>query len=1137
MGLSVGSIKPKKSASLGNETEFSSTRLNDIRGQTLYLTAGVLIAVNLVHTFLTQGLAPGLTPARIAGLIALAFFVLCPLVYKSTKKLTVSAVALLSVTLIVVLYASFANGGAPAPTMPFLIIIPFAATILISRVAGVISFAAVTVGLGFLFVAANKGMAPNSPHAPQELRALFTSSLLLTSVAIMVIAIFYENLVQTVLKQWQETKTGLLLQKGAHKHQAEENRLIKDRYELALSTADIGLWEYNIKTETLSWSELIHEILGTKAESHELKGDFIEKRLHPKDAEAIRKEMERSAIEGNTFSSVIRIETALGAYAHLKVRGGVVRAEGGSPVALAGSFMDVSAEQQSEATRHEIWDTLTSQYASASEKINTTLSIVTRHFGLQFGVVSRIEGEEYHVEYVVSPAGKVKPGDRFKYKNTYCAQTFAAHGPRGFHQSEKGALNNHPCYEKTGLEAYIGAALIVDGRRYGTLNFSSTCPRGEQFSKSDFQLIELVAHWIGYEIGREKTLNKLKESDERYDLAVRGASVGLWDWNVATNALYWSPKFKEIVGVSDNAFMPELLEFESRLHPDDHKRIMSALQAHLEKKSPYDEEYRLRHESGDYVWVHARGQAVWDVNGAPIRMAGSVDDITEIVNNREKLKRNQAELELIFNNVPARIWFKDDKNKILRLNQKAADSMGLSIEEAEGADSYELFPDMAKKYHDDDLKVINSGKPELGIIEEYKPAHNQHGWVRTDKVPYIDHETGERYVFVVSMDVTNEQETQRALQESEERYSLAASGASVGIWDWHDAHGEKETWSDQLYKLLGYEPGEIEANLKQFQALLHPDDHAATLAAVQEHFNGNKPFRAEYRLRCKGGDYKWFLGTGQAVWDEDGNPRRMIGSIMDIHELKVAEQMKNEFVSTVSHELRTPMTSITGAIELVRSQKFGELPEKASQLLDIAAKNGARLIRLINDILDIEKIEAGKLELNLQNVDVKDLVEEAVRQIEAFAQFHQAELTLHCEIPDAIIHVDPDRMMQVLTNLMSNAAKFTGKDGKIEVLIKSDNDTVSIAVKDNGHGIPSDKLGKIFDHFTQVDASDKRAQQGTGLGLAISKAIVEALGERLDVESEVGVGSIFTVHVKRSVLDAVTEDNSNDETTAMREHG
>ncbi|MBG6070394.1 MULTISPECIES: ATP-binding protein [unclassified Polaromonas] len=229
----------------------------------------------------------------------------------------------------------------------------------------------------------------------------------------------------------------------------------------------------------------------------------------------------------------------------------------------------------------------------------------------------------------------------------------------------------------------------------------------------------------------------------------------------------------------------------------------------------------------------------------------------------------------------------------------------------------------------------------------------------------------------------------------------------------------------------------------------------------------------------------------------------------DITELKRIDRMKTEFISTVSHELRSPLTSIRGSLGLIAAGIAGELPEAAKNLVEIANNNCERLIRLINDILDSEKIESGKMRLELTVVNMAQLAQQAMLAHEGFAKQHDVKLVL--QAPDASLQasVDSDRLVQVLTNLLSNAVKFSPPDGTVTVNVLRVAQGVRVEVVDCGTGIPDDFRDRIFQKFSQADASDSREKGGTGLGLNISQALIHKMGGQIGFSSEVGAGSTF----------------------------
>jgi len=229
--------------------------------------------------------------------------------------------------------------------------------------------------------------------------------------------------------------------------------------------------------------------------------------------------------------------------------------------------------------------------------------------------------------------------------------------------------------------------------------------------------------------------------------------------------------------------------------------------------------------------------------------------------------------------------------------------------------------------------------------------------------------------------------------------------------------------------------------------------------------------------------------------------------------------VKDEFISTVSHELRTPLTSIRGALGLLSAGLLGNVDGKAQNLLRIASSNTERLIRLINDILDLERMESGRSPLMLRRCSILDLAREAVDTMTPMADGASIHLELTCNAPRDSIYfdADPDRILQVLTNLLSNAIKFSPEDSKVSVQIDSDTNSVALKVVDRGRGIPADKLDAVFDRFQQVESGDASKKGGTGLGLAICRSIIQQHGGAIWAQpNQSGLGTTLWMQLSRS---------------------
>jgi PAS domain S-box-containing protein len=246
-------------------------------------------------------------------------------------------------------------------------------------------------------------------------------------------------------------------------------------------------------------------------------------------------------------------------------------------------------------------------------------------------------------------------------------------------------------------------------------------------------------------------------------------------------------------------------------------------------------------------------------------------------------------------------------------------------------------------------------------------------------------------------------------------------------------------------------------------------------------------------------------------WTSEG--RHFGGSLRDLSERQEVDRLKREFVSTVSHELRTPLTSIRGALGLVAGGAAGTLPAQAKTLLDIALKNSERLTRLVNDILDMEKIEAGQLEFRMEDLELAPLVASAVEETRAYGEPLGVSLAIENEAPRARVRADPDRFSQALTNLISNAVKYTPRGGTVRLITTRREGSVRLAVVDRGPGIPEEFRSRIFGRFQQADSSDTRQKGGSGLGLAITRLIVEKLGGVVGFDTELGRGSTFWIEI------------------------
>ena len=376
----------------------------------------------------------------------------------------------------------------------------------------------------------------------------------------------------------------------------------------------------------------------------------------------------------------------------------------------------------------------------------------------------------------------------------------------------------------------------------------------------------------------------------------------------------------------------------------------------------------------------------------------------------------------------------------------------------------------------------------------------------------------------LSKDIAAMKRTEEALRVSEERLTLALDATSDALWDWNLETGAVY-FSPRYFTMLGYEPDELEHGLDTWHVLLHPDDRENAKNVVSEHVMRGEPFSLEFRLRTKDGNWQWIMGRGNvAARDAHGRPTRLVGTHVNIHERKRMElellqtkeaaeasnQAKSEFLANMSHEIRTPLNGIMGMIQLLE-MSISE-PEQR-HFCTLASQSANRLTRLLSDILDLSRIEAGKMQIRPEPFDLVDSVRQTVDLFMPIAV--QADVSLEYRLDPKIrpcLSGDALRLQQVLTNLVGNAFKFTTQ-GRVRVEAQvlphggPRRQWILFTVSDTGCGIPDTALGTLFKPFTQVSQGFTKNHQGAGLGLTISRQLVQLMGGTMAVESEVGTGT------------------------------
>lgn len=477
---------------------------------------------------------------------------------------------------------------------------------------------------------------------------------------------------------------------------------------------------------------------------------------------------------------------------------------------------------------------------------------------------------------------------------------------------------------------------------------------------------------------------------------------------------------------------------------------------------------------------------------------------------------NPAIFDFLQNGSLDGIWFWD-------VTSPAEEWMSPRFKEVFGYTDAEVTNSAAwwqENIHPDDLPtalahfkkhLADPGHPYDQVVR-YSHKNGSTVWVRCRGLAIRDESGKPLRMLGAHTDVTELMLARKRLEESElrwrELFEHAPAGAAlVGL------NGRCLDVSHALGRLLGL--GRDEMLGAELVSFVHPDDQDAARALLHDLVNsGGEPLVRQLRYLHKQGEVCWIEHALTVVRDRDGPPRHFVYHFEDVGERRRVELLKDEFITTVSHELRSPLASLGHSLGLIASGGAGKISPETLKILNIAQDSTERLIRLVNDTLDVQKMGAGQLELRLEAFDPRDLVAKALAQLEGLASASSVTLSATTALgpdPDALITGDRDRLLQVLTNLLSNAIHFSPSGGSVVVHFDhNDPGYARFSVTDQGSGVPPSMTEEIFNRFRQGENAIAGRTSGTGLGLTIAKGIVEQHGGQIRVHSVLGKGSTFS---------------------------
>jgi PAS domain S-box-containing protein len=520
------------------------------------------------------------------------------------------------------------------------------------------------------------------------------------------------------------------------------------------------------------------------------------------------------------------------------------------------------------------------------------------------------------------------------------------------------------------------------------------------------------------------------------------------------------------------------------------------------------QEWSYLRKDGTRVPVSLSVSAIRSAGGGLAGFMGIAEDLTRAKGDRaeaDRLLRDLGHLKAALD-AAAMISVADADGRILEANPLFCALSGYGVAELLGkshriVNSGHHPPAFFKNLWD----TVRAGRVWRGEIRNRAKGGRLY-WVDATIAPLLDREGWPTTFLSLQFDITARKEAEAALRASEESLARAQAIAHLGSWDWALGTG-RIVWSDEIFRIFGHEPRAFTPTYEGFMGAVHPEDRPSITAAVARALDGGPTYGVEHRILRPDGSERVVVEQGEVFRDAEGRPLSMVGTVQDITERRAVDRLKREFVSTVSHELRTPLTAIKGSLGLLAGGVAGELPGLARELVATAQKNADRLLILINDILDLEKVETGRMAFDLRDLPLHPLLLQALEDLKGYALGLDVACGLDpapADLLAARVSVDEGRLLQVFGNLLSNAVKFSPPGGQVRVRLLRAAQRLRVEVQNAGPEIPPHFRERIFHKFAQADGSDSRQRGGTGLGLSIAKALVERMGGLIGFTSEPG---------------------------------
>ncbi len=683
---------------------------------------------------------------------------------------------------------------------------------------------------------------------------------------------------------------------------------------------------------------------------------------------------------------------------------------------------------------------------------------------------------------------------------------------------------------KTHWEAWPGSETLPIGETYRKAMHDRGTATIEQLYQHNGRDIWVEARVFPVEDGlaiffrditkRKEAESAIRDSEAKFRTIADAIPQIVWSARPDGFHDYFNHQWYEYTGVPEDVAFGDA--WVGLFHPDDVARMETNWQHSLATGDPYEVEFRLRHRSGEYRWTLARALPVRNERGEIVRWMGTSTDIHERMEMQEALRDTQWRLEAALTAAEIGTWTWDIQSDRVHADRNLAEMFGISAELADGGPIAEYFAVV----HPEDIGAVRASLDQsLSSGEPYHASFRiraPNGGTRYMQARGIVARDGQGRPLRMSgavLDVTRQQLAEEALKSSELTFRTLADNIPQLAW-MADSEGSIFWYNSRWFAYTGTTLEEMQG--WGWSKVHHPDHVERVVAHYRKQVvEDQQVWEDTFPLHGADGQYRWFLSRAVPIRDEHGRVVRWMGTNTDITLQREAEQRKDDFLALLAHELRNPLAPISTAAQLLKmGARNPEYIQRSSEIIDRQVKH---MSELVDDLMDVSRVTRGLVSIERKEVGMAEVVNSAVEQSRPLIEERNQQLVLDVRNGGAEVLGDRTRLVQVLTNLLNNAAKYTQQGGRIALTVEARDGHAVISVTDNGMGMDADLLPRLFELFTQAERTPDRRSGGLGLGLALVKSIVALHGGTITAASPgQGKGSTFTVSLPLLHHDSAT---------------